>query len=103
MQRHVRSGVGSALLGGVLVGAFAVSVARAEIGDFVADSVIGQASFTDSVAHALGPATFGKPAGVVIDRAHRVYVSDSVNNRVLGWSNIDALGDGAAADLVIGQ
>jgi sugar lactone lactonase YvrE len=104
MQICIRPRGGSLLLGCVVVGVLTAGAARAEIGDLVADSVIGQSSFTDSVALAIGPATFGKPTGVAIDRAHkRVYVSDSLNHRVLGWSDIDSLTDGAAADLVIGQ
>src|SRR5689334_18165179 len=34
---------------------------------------------------------------------NRVYVADTANNRVLGWSNITAFTTHAAADIVIGQ
>jgi sugar lactone lactonase YvrE len=80
--------------------------AAAEVGDLVADKVFGEATFTDSVAVAIGPSTFALPRGIAIDRSvtpNRVYVSDSRYHRVLGWSNADGLVNGAPADLVIGQ
>ncbi len=79
---------------------------RAEIADLVADAVFGQSGFTDPVALPIGPAAFAVPKGVAIDRSvtpNRVYVSDSVYHRVLGWADADALANGAPADLVIGQ
>lgn len=84
----------------------ALTPAAAEIGDLGADWVGGQTSFSDSVAAAIGPATFADPKGVAIDRSvtpNRVYVSDSFYHRVLGWSDADALTNGAPADIVIGQ
>jgi len=86
--------------------ATALTPAAAEIGDLAADWAAGQTSFTDAVAAAIGPATFADPKGVAIDRSvtpNRVYVSDSFYHRVLGWSDADALTNGAPADLVIGQ
>jgi sugar lactone lactonase YvrE len=80
--------------------------ATAEIGDLIADGVVGQSTFTDSVALPIGSSGFGNPGGVAIDRSvtpNRVYVSDSVYDRVLGWADADALADGAPADIVIGQ
>jgi DNA-binding beta-propeller fold protein YncE len=44
------------------------------------------------------------PYGVAIDRtSNHLYIADTANNRVLGWSNVSALTNGAPADLVIGQ
>jgi len=83
-----------------------VSGARAEIGDLAADRVQGQSSLSDGVALAISATSFAKPQGVAIDRSvspNRVYVSDSVYHRVLGWSDVDALASGAPADVVIGQ
>lgn len=80
--------------------------ASAEIGDLVADGVIGQSTFDDSVALPIGPQAFGTPKGIAIDRSvtpNRVYVSDSVYHRVLGWADVDALANGAPADIVLGQ
>jgi sugar lactone lactonase YvrE len=80
--------------------------ARAKIGDSIADSVLGQAAFDDEVQHALGAATFAQPSGIAVDRSvtpNRIYVADSVYHRVLGWSDVDAMTDGAPADIVIGQ
>ncbi len=86
--------------------AFFAHPVSAEIGDLIADGVIGQSRFTDSVALPIGPNGFGAPRGVAIDRSvrpNRVYVADSVYHRVLGWADVDALANGAPADIVIGQ
>ncbi len=91
-------------LGALAASALVASMARAEIGDLSADSVMGQANLSDATALPIGPHTFGKPSGIAIDRLrNRIYVSDSVNHRVLGWSNAEGLANGAAADLVLGQ
>jgi sugar lactone lactonase YvrE len=93
------------VLGLALVGA-TVSRAQGEIGDLVADAVLGEANFTDSVALPIGQPTFAYPRGIAIDRSvtpNRVYVADSSYNRVLGWRDVDALASGAPADIVIGQ
>jgi sugar lactone lactonase YvrE len=104
MQIRSARGLISLVTGSLVAGLFVAGMAEAEIGDLSADSVIGQATFTDSTAAAIGANTFGKPTGIAIDSVrNRVYVSDSLNHRVLGWSNAAALSNGASADLVIGQ
>ncbi|MGH7894715.1 MAG: NHL repeat-containing protein, partial [Candidatus Binatia bacterium] len=78
----------------------------AEIGDLVADGVVGHSSLSDVGGLQFGPATFAKPRGLAIDRGvvpNRVYVSDTEYHRVLGWADADALSAGAPADIVIGQ
>lgn len=83
-----------------------VGLAQAEIGDLAADRALGQADLDSAVALSIGPGTFAAPKGIAIDRSvvpNRVYVSDSIYHRVLGWSDVDALTNGAPADLVIGQ
>lgn len=81
--------------------------AHAIMGDLEADVAFGQADDVErSVGHPLGAASFAEPRGIAIDRSvtpNRVYVSDSVYSRVLGWANVDSLTDGAPADLIIGQ
>jgi hypothetical protein len=66
---------------------------------------LGQPNFTTSGFLASATQTgFALPYGVAIDRtAGHLYVADTANNRVLGWSSISALTNGAPADLVIGQ
>lgn len=104
MALRIGMGRGLCLLAVILLGCVGEHPAYAAIGDLTADGVIGQSSFTDGLALAIGPGTFGKPSGLAVDATRkRVYVSDSVNHRVLGWSDTDALVDGASADLVIGQ
>jgi uncharacterized protein (TIGR03437 family) len=46
---------------------------------------------------------FFEPRGVAIDSTSKIYVSDSLNNRVLGWRNAAQFTSGAPADVVIGQ
>jgi uncharacterized protein (TIGR03437 family) len=46
------------------------------------------------------------PMGIAIDTSGAtpaIYVSDTNNNRVLGWKNAAALGNGQKADIVVGQ
>ncbi len=100
-----RQPVPGVVLALVLMGT-TVGRARGDIGDVVADGVLGESSFTDSVALPIGQSTFAYPRSIAIDRSvtpNRVYVSDSLYNRILGWSNVDALANGAPADIVIGQ
>ncbi len=80
--------------------------ARGEIGDLAGDVAIGQSGLDDAVGLPIGPSSFARPSGIAVDRSvspNRVYVSDNVYDRVLGWANADALASGAPADLVIGQ
>jgi sugar lactone lactonase YvrE len=90
----------------IVLSALSAVPAPAEIGDALPDAAIGQAGFTDAIPHALGPATFAAPDGIAIDQSvtpNRVYVSDSIYHRVLGWSDVDALVNGSPADIVFGQ
>jgi hypothetical protein len=66
---------------------------------------LGQPNFTTSGFLASATQTgFALPYGVAIDRtAGHLYVADTANNRILGWSSVSALTNGAPADLVIGQ
>ncbi len=95
----------SALVSCAIIGALP-GRAAAEIGDAAADTVIGQSALTDAIALPLSASSFARPRGVAIDRSvtpNRVFVSDSTYHRVLGWSDVDALANGAPADIVIGQ
>ncbi len=80
--------------------------ASAEIADAVADGVLGHSDFETAPGLGIGPATFAMPRGVAIDRSvtpNRAFVSDGAYHRILGWADVDALVNGAPADLVIGQ
>ena len=75
-------------------------------GDTTADRVLGQLDFDQNAPNSLDGGSFNVPDDVVIDTQaspHRLWLSDSANNRVLGWQNVDALKDGAHADVVVGQ
>ncbi len=65
-----------------------------------ADLVLGQSSFTGSVA-GLGRSGLDGPGGVWTDGT-RVIVADTGNSRVLIWNSFPA-GNGAPADVVLGQ
>jgi hypothetical protein len=80
------------LLAGLVAAAVAllVSLAGAQSGggDVVADVVLGQSNF-NSNAKGGGPSGLTQPLAVAIDRRavpNHLYVADSFNNRVLGWS-----------------
>ena len=87
-------------------------------GDTSADLVLGQLNFnynTANLVDGLGfdmllPNRFATPysarGAVAIDKSvspNRIWVADTYNNRVLGWSTIAAFTTHAAADMVIGQ
>ena len=75
-------------------------------GDLTADRVLGQFDFTHNGTNILTNAGLSTPAAVAVDRSvvpNRLYVADMGNHRVLGWHSVDALKNGATADLVIGQ
>jgi sugar lactone lactonase YvrE len=70
--------------------------------------VVGQLSFEFRAPNLIDGREFffGQTAGIVIDGRSsppRLYVADSANNRVLGFSNALKLRQGDKADLVIGQ
>lgn len=69
-----------------------------------ADLVIGQADFTSGSANRGGSAadnTLYQPRGVFYDGT-KVYITDYSNNRLLIYNSYPA-GDGASADVVVGQ
>jgi sugar lactone lactonase YvrE len=79
--------------------------AHAVAGDTAADAVLGQRRFSTSVPFAVDGRIFGA-ADVAVDRSvepNRLYLAESVLNRVLGWSDVGRFRAGAAADLVLGQ
>ncbi|MBI4463568.1 MAG: hypothetical protein HY647_02585, partial [Acidobacteria bacterium] len=65
-----------------------------------ADVVVGQSNFTSSTA-ALGPRGLTRPSGVWSDGT-RLFIADTLNNRVLIFQRIPAA-NGADADIVLGQ
>ncbi len=72
-------------------------------GDTIADLEVGQTSFARNMNNSGGAQALSMPASVVTDSAGHLYVSDGVNNRVLGWKQAAKLASGAPADIVIGQ
>ena len=72
----------------------------------IADLVLGQINFSDDGPNIVKSNGFYFPAAIAIDRSalpNRLYVGDKENSRVLGWHNVPAFANGAAADIVIGQ
>jgi sugar lactone lactonase YvrE len=68
--------------------------------------VLGQADFTHQEQNLTDAKGLFDPASVAIDinaTPNHVYISDSMNNRVLGWNDASSFSNGAPADLVIGQ
>ncbi len=90
-------------------------------GDTTADIELGQPDFAHNDRNAVDASGFGGSAAdvvlagtldiaalgaVAIDNSvspPRIWVADPHNNRVLGFSNVNALADGQAASIVIGQ
>ncbi|HEY2105420.1 MAG TPA: hypothetical protein VGH29_06520 [Candidatus Binataceae bacterium] len=75
-------------------------------GDTIADRQLGQPDFFHAVPNTVDGGSINDPDHIIIDRSvtpHRLFVTDEANHRVLGYSNINALVTGSAADLVVGQ
>ena len=105
MRPGLRTGgiVFSVMVAGVLV-ASVRGVLRAGVGSSSADRLLGQIDFVKNQVNFVDAIGMNAPAGVAIDKANgHVIVSDSQNNRVLGWKSASAFAAGGAADLVIGQ
>jgi len=105
-RANFQLGVGLAL---ALLAVTGVAVLHAATGDTIADAVLGQSDFiyeTPSNGTGADDTSLNSPDYVAVDRAsvpHHVYVSDTSNNRVLGWYNAASFSNGQPADLVIGQ
>ncbi|HJU12566.1 MAG TPA: NHL repeat-containing protein [Candidatus Binataceae bacterium] len=72
----------------------------------VANGVSGQLDFGHNGVNRARPRSLNAPDTVAIDHSvvpNRLYVADTGNNRVLGWSSVANFTNGQAADLVIGQ
>lgn len=86
-------------------GMYAAMVVGA-VGDTAADRVLGQFDFSHNTADLIDAHGSANAVSVAIDTStspNRIYVADTFNNRVLGYKDVSALANGAAADLVIGQ
>ena len=93
-------GAGIILAGLCLAPAWPVQAANL---DRTADHVLGQLDFTHSGFN-LNAASLVKAIGVAVNaQTSRVFVADTAHHRVLSWPNSQALTNGQAADLVIGQ
>ena len=71
-----------------------------------ANRVLGQVDFTTGSANrglsVPSAATLSNPTGLV-RQDHRLYVSDTTNNRILVWNNFDTVVNGQTADFYLGQ
>jgi len=67
-----------------------------------AEAVIGQVNFSGEFP-GTSATKFRSPYGVHVDGSGRLWVADSGNSRVLMFQNASTLGNGAAADLVLGK
>jgi sugar lactone lactonase YvrE len=71
-----------------------------------AEGVLGQADFTSTSANRGGDVaanTLSNPFGVALDKAGRLWVADTINNRLLRFDSAASKANGADADGVLGQ
>jgi hypothetical protein len=76
------------------------------LSDAVADAVIGQVGMTGSTPNMVDAQGLATPSRLAIDRSvtpNRIYVADTDNHRVLGWSSATGFANGAPADKILGQ
>jgi len=69
-------------------------------------TVFGQQDFTSTYPNqngAVNPHTLSSPRGVGVDGSGSLWVSDSLNNRVVWYHNASSLGNGPAANGAFGQ
>ncbi len=68
--------------------------------------VLGQPDLDSYIPNRVDARGLSQPWGVAIDRSRTpngIWVVDAGNNRVLGWRDVAALSNGAAADMILGQ
>jgi sugar lactone lactonase YvrE len=100
---------GAGLFAALLAGVLAATWVPAALAGTVASRELGQPDFAHRASNtidgeALSPGS--TRVGVAVDTSatpNHLYVVDTQNNRVLGFSSVAALVNGASADLVIGQ
>ena len=81
---------------------------RGNVGDFWADTVLGQPNFSEISPNSVVANKVNIPLGAVIDRSstpQKLYIYDAGNSRILGlnWDNCLALAGACSAEKVIGQ
>ena len=68
-----------------------------------ASGVLGQTDFVTATT-GLTASTLNGPKGIAIDpTTGKLFVADYENRRVLRWSSVDKMINGAAAEVVLGQ
>jgi len=90
---------------GLALGAAAAPV-RALSGDTIGDRELGQPDFFHNSPNYVDLDVFNSPGQIAIDRTvspNRLYVADTQNNRILGYSSVSTLFNGGPATLVIGE
>ena len=88
----------------VIATAMVVTLLPAATGDNIADHVLGQQDFLHGSPNTVDGVSLNAPNYLAVDRSgHHLYLSDSMNNRVLGWHDTSSFVNGEPADLVLGQ
>ena len=64
---------------------------------------LGQADLQQNGVNGVGAASLSSPQAVAVDAGGHVYVADTSNHRVLGWTSAAGFHNGDAAALVLGQ
>jgi len=83
-----------------------LAVYEPQVGDTVADYVLGQKGFTTNYGEftRVTASSLDRPSGVAVDpQTGRLFVADLRNARVLSWPSTSARNNGQPADLVLGQ
>jgi len=102
----IRTSRTGAILALILFTALTASKAHAATGDKLPDRILGQVGYTRGGANQVGKNGLNTPSGLAIDASvtpNRLYVADTLNNRVLAWGNVSTFLNGGPASKVFGQ
>src|SRR5258706_2151537 len=67
-----------------------------------ADTVLGQPDMTTCGAQPISASTFNEPRSLYVDNTGKLYVADTLNDRVLIWNSVPTTNN-QSADVVVGQ
>src|SRR5260370_11651396 len=88
----------------VIIGVALATASIAMLGDTIADRVLGQVDFVHNGLNLIDASGMLNPQSVAIDSSvttNRLYVTDTVNSRVLAYKDVTRFVNGGEAALLV--